>query len=264
MTTEVKTEKATVSLSQVTKGGVKCPPRVMIYGVDGVGKTTFASEAPNAILIPTEDGAARLDVEQFPLCTEWPQVFGCIRSLCTEKHEHKTLVLDSADWAQALAVEHVITHEFDGDSQKYEAYGKGAKSTMREWIRLLAAFDYLRQHRSMEVILIAHAVVRTFHNPAGDDYDRFESNLQSGQSTSIWAKTKEWCDIVLFATFDVVVTTDDKSRAKGVMKRGESARVVYSAPGAAWDAKVRAGWTLPEKFPLSQAEFRRHMKAGDA
>ena len=146
-----------------------------------------------------------------------------LRSLCIEEHEYKTVVLDSADWAQALAQQHVIDEEYDGDVEKFDAYGRGYKSLMREWIKLLQALDYVHKRKGMEVILIAHAVVRPFRNPTGDDYDRYESNLLSSQNTSLWAKTK----------------------------------------AAAWDAKVRAGWSLPEKFPLSQAEFRKHLNGKD-
>ena len=273
MTTATKEKPKTngrFNLSSVTKGGKASPPRTLLYGVDGIGKSTFAAEAPAAIFVPTEDGATRIQVPQFPLCESWADLFSALRSLCIEEHEYKTVVLDSADWAQALAQQHVIDEEYDGDVEKFDAYGRGYKSLMREWIKLLQALDYAHKRKGMEVILIAHAVVRPFRNPTGDDYDRYESNLLSSQNTSLWAKTKEWCDLVLFATYDVVVNTPEKAppdrpkKGKGVMKRGDDSRVCHAAPAAAWDAKVRAGWSLPEKFPLSQAEFRKHLNGKDA
>jgi len=258
-----------LSLGSITTGGVQLPPRTLLYGVDGIGKSTFWSQAPSPIFLPTENGVSRIDVPQFPLCETWGSVFNAIRALCLEDHEYKTFVLDSADWAQALAVEHVVEFEYDKDTTKFDAYGRGYKSLMREWIKLLQALDYLHRRKNMEIGLIAHAVVRPFRNPSGDDYDRYESNLLSTQSTSIWAKTKEWCDLVLFANFEVMVKDANGAKGgpqkgKGVMKRGEGSRVCYAAPAAPWDAKVRAGWTMPERFPLSQETFRKHLNNGQA
>ena len=250
-----------MSMGLVTRGGVQLPPRTMIYGVDGIGKSTFGAQAPAPIFIPTEDGASRIDVPQFPLCETWGDVMGALRSLCQEPHDYKTLVLDSADWAQALAHAHVVKQYFGGDQQAFDDYGKGYKVLMQEWLKLLGALDYTRRHTGMEVILIAHAVIKTFHSPTGDDYDHYQSNLGDSQSCSVWAKTKEWCDIVLFATYAVTVRKADKKDTKGkaVQVKGEGERVCHAAPAASWTAKVRAGWMLPDKFPLCQADFRKHL-----
>lgn len=259
-------------LSSITQGGVKLPPRTLMYGTDGIGKSTFWSQAPDAVFIPTEDGATRLDVPQFPLCKAWdnpdePSLLGSLRSLFAEKHAYKTVVLDSADWAQNLAFEHVLETEYGGNLAAFEDYGKGYRGLMQQWRVLLQAFDHLHKHRGLEIAMIAHAVVRPFNNPAGDDFDRYESNLRSSQATSIWAITKEWCDIVIFANYAVTVKDTEKKgdgpkKGKGVMHRGDGSRMCYTSPAAAWDAKVRAGWTLPEKFPLDQATFRKHITEG--
>jgi len=277
MTTATKDQPKTngrFGLSSITQGGVQLPPRTLLYGTDGIGKTTFWSEAEDAIFVPTEDGATRLDVPQFPLCTAWddetynqPSVLGALRTLFAGDHKYKTVVLDSADWAQPLAAAHVVATEFNNDQAQYDAYGRGYKSLMRTWTVLLSALDHLRKHRGMAVALIAHAVVRPFHNPIGDDYDRYESNLISTQNTSLWAKTKEWCDIVLFANYAVTVKDADgpagqAKKGKGVMHKGDGSRMCYASPAAAWDAKVRAGWSLPEKFPLDYATFQKHIREG--
>ena len=242
------------------------PPRWMLYGTDGIGKSTFAAGCPKPIFLPTEDGCTRIAVDQFPRITEWSQLFEAIRTLCTEKHDYQTVILDSGDWAQPLAIEHVCQEEFNGSMASFDAYGKGYKSLLREWCKLLSALDFLHKRRNMEVGIIAHAVVRPFHNPAGDDYDRYESNLISTQSTSLWAKTKEWCDLVMFANLEVITRKDEsgKAKAKGILKKGDGQRVVYTAPTAAWDAKVRAGWSLDDRFILDAAEFRRQLNQNPA
>ena len=250
------------SLASVTSDVMKLPTRTLLYGTDGIGKSTFASKAPKPIFVPTEEGATRIPVAKFPLCRSWTDVLGSLRALYVEDHEYRTLVLDSADWAQTLATTHIVKQDYGGDITAFDAYGRGYKGVMAEWLRLLSALDHLRRTKNMEIILLVHSVVRVFRNPSGDDFDKFESNLYSGQSTSIWAKTKEWCDIVLFANYQVVVRKDNTkaTKGKGVMLAGEGARVCHAAPSASWDAKVRAGWSLPEQFPLSQQKFREYLE----
>ena len=257
-----RTEAERMNLANVRTGGKRLSPRTLLYGIDGIGKSTFASQAPSPIFVPTEDGAAGLAVPQFPLCESWEDVLACLRTLCREKHDYKTVVLDTADWAQALAIQHVVQRDFNGDMQAFDAYGRGYKMLMVEWLKLLAALDYTRRRIGAEVIVIAHAVIRTFKNPVGDDYDRYQSNLIDTPSTSVWARTKEWADIVLFATYEVAVRKESprSPKGKGILKGGhQGARVLHASPSAAWDAKVRAGWELPEKLPLSQAEFRKYI-----
>lgn len=262
--------QAKFTLANVTAGGPQLPPRVMVYGVDGVGKSSWAAASNCPIFIPTEDGANRVVtpegqlVPQFPLCTDWMEVFDCLRALASDKHEYKTVVLDSADWAQTLANAHVVREECGGDVNKFDDYGKGYKGLFREWCKLLQAFDWLHKKRGMGVILIAHSTVRPVKNPNGPDYDKWESNLINSMNTSIWNKTKEWCEIVMFANFDIVIKpAGDHENAKGVMKKGEKARVLFVAPSAAYDSKVRAGWSLPDTLPLDYSAFAKAV-AGQA
>jgi len=38
------------------------PPRILIYGPQGIGKSTFISKSMNPVLIQTEDGLGNLDI----------------------------------------------------------------------------------------------------------------------------------------------------------------------------------------------------------
>lgn len=248
-----------VSLKNVTVGGKKYPPRIVAYGVDGIGKSTFGSQAGNPIFIPTEDGATRLDVPQFPLCGAWSELFDCLRALAgKESHDYKTVIVDTLDWAQHLAIEFIIKGEYKGDGSKFDAYGAGYKVLMREWRKFLAALDYLRTNKGMEVILLLHATIKTFKNPLGEDYDIYKASLVDTPATSIWGLTKEWADLVLFMNTKVMVKTESVKATKGKAKMAQK-RSIFAKPSAGYDAKVRAGWDMPEECELDYGIFKKHL-----
>ena len=250
-------------LSAVTIGGVMLPPRIFLYGDGGVGKSTLASKFDAPIFICTEDGASRINVPQFPQCRMWGDVFGCIDALGLEDHEYKTVVLDTADWAQSQAIKLVTDRDFDKSSKSFEAYGQGYGPLMAEWVKLLSRLDRLRQVKGMGIILLSHALKDKDRDPMTETFTSWRPNLVDTPKTSIVAKTKEWCDIMLYARFDINTHTDKDEKTKAVLHKNDAGgRVVYSTRGATWDAKVRAGWSLPDKFPLDYAIFRKHLQEG--
>ena len=247
-----------VTLGDIRKGGTKYPPRIVAHGVDGIGKSTFGSQAEKPIFICTEDGATRLDVPQFPLCEKWEDVFDCLRVLAKEKHDYKTCVVDTADWAEHLAMDYIIREEYDGDGTKFDAYGAGYKVLIRELRKFMVALDYLRIKRQMLTILLIHTSIKTFKNPLGENYDVFKASLVDSQSTSIWGALKQWADIVLFMNFDIKVKTDSAKAVKGKATMMQK-RYIYTKPSAAYDAKVRAGWDLPDKIELDYEIFKAQL-----
>ena len=131
---------------------------------------------------------------------------------------------------------------------------------MREWRKFLAALDYLRVNKGMEIILLCHANIKKFQNPLGDDYDIYKASLVDTPSTSIWGLTKEWADLVLFMNTKVMVKTASDKATKGKAKMAQS-RFIFSTPSAAYDAKVRAGWSLPDEFSLDYGIFKAHLNS---
>lgn len=252
-----------VTLQNITVGGKQYPPRIVAYGTDGIGKSTFGAQAEDPIFICTEDGATRLRVPQFPKCETWEQVFDCLRALAKEDHAFKTVVIDTVDWAQHLAIEYIIRKEYSGDSGKFDAYGAGYKVLMREWRKFLNAIDYLRVKKGMESVLLLHATIRPFNNPLGDNYDIYKAALVDSPSTSIWGLTKEWADLVLFLNVKVQVKKDSAraNKGKGVMV---NKRYIFTKPSAAYDAKVRAGWELPDQMELDYEIFKARLNNGKA
>lgn len=234
-------------LSQVTKGKVKLPHLVLLYGPDGVGKSTFAASAPSPLFIGTEKGTANLDVARAPSPKTFADVIAVIDELRTAHHDFKTVVLDSLDWLEPMVWAHACAANGWANIEA-PGYGKGYIAANGEWMTLRAKLDMLRDERKMNVILIAHSLIRTFQDPQNNvGYDRYQLKLNEKAA----ALFREFVDSVLFANYEVFAKKD-KGEQKG-KAYGDGARFMYSERRPAFDAKNRH--SLPFKLPLSWDEY---------
>jgi hypothetical protein len=234
------------NLASIKRGPTLRPPRIVLYGVHGIGKTTFGAEAPDAIIIPTEDGSDEHACAKFPLCRSSGDVIEAIGSLYNEEHEYKTAVLDSADW-----LENMLLSEMDRDYDSKElAYGKGAVILADKWRNLLDGFNALRNEKGMAVILIAHTEIKRFDSPETEPYDRYQPKLAKQSS----ALVQEWSDATLFTNYKTLVKKEevgfDKKVARGITT-GE--RLIYTSETPAYFAKNR--YSLPHSMPLKWDAF---------
>ena len=243
--------KSRMALSAVRKGRQEKPMRVLIYGVEGIGKSSFAANAPSPIFIGAEDGTSQLDVVRFPAPESWADIVEAVRVLTLEKHEHKTLVVDTLDWAEPMLWRHICARDEQADIEAY-GYGKGYQAALSEWLVFAQALDQLRAAKGMHVILVAHSQIKAFKNPEGPDFDRYEMKLHAKAGGLF----KEWSDCVLFANYETVATTDKRKRVRGV---DTGVRLVHTERRAAFDAKNRYG--LPETLPLSWDDFAEAVAA---
>jgi hypothetical protein len=241
-------------LTAGSKGRIAKPPRVVLYGVEKIGKSSFAAGAPSPRFICSEDGTSELDVERFREPRYWEEVRYCIDTLCRDPHDYKTVILDTLDWLEPLCWREVCRAGSVPALEDYGGgYGKGYDAARDVWRALLDDLDELRDKRGMAVVLLAHSWIKSFKNPEGDDYDRYEMKLHQKSSKLIM----EWADCVLFATYETF-TKKGKSdkKAKGV---ASGARVIHTQRTAAWDAGNR--YDLPETLPLDWDAFAEAMKA---
>jgi len=245
-----------MTLANVVRGKQERPHRVVLYGVEGIGKSTFAADMPSPIFLGAEDGTAQLDVVRFPSPTCWEDVVEAIRVLGTEEHPYQTVVIDTLDWLEPLVWSKVCA---DAKVTSIEdvggGYGKGYTAALDTWRLLLAMLDRLRERKAMHVVLLAHSHIKSFKNPEGHDFDRYELKLNLKAAGLV----KEWADAVLFANFETFAAEDKRTkRAKGV---STGARVIYTTRTAAYDAKNRHN--LPEELPLSWADFEAACRGSD-
>jgi hypothetical protein len=248
-------------LANVTRGKIDAPLRVLLYGVEKIGKSTFASEAPSPIYICPEDGTSSLDVVRFPEPEAWGDVVAAVDELLMEEHGYKTLVLDTLDWLAPFVHRRVVDAAPVGKSGVRATaiedvgggYGKGYVAALEHWRSLLARLGQLRAKKQMHIVMLAHARIKRFINPEGDDFDRYELKL-SGQEAGL---LKEWCDAVLFANYETAtLKSKDETRAKGV---ADGARYIHTVRRAAYDAGNR--YSLPEQLPLDWTAFWEAVQA---
>jgi len=237
--------------NRMTLGTIKSslrvmPDRILLVGVEGIGKTTFGACAPSPIFLPTEDGVSHLDVQAFPIPKSYEDALGAVDTLTTNDHGFKTLVIDTLDALEPLIAAAVCKRN-QWESPETPGYGKGWVAVTAEWRTFLLALDRLRAAKGMEIILLAHSTLRTVTNPSGPDYSRYEGKLNKGAL----ALVKEWTDVNLFAIHEETV-----SKIKGEMKSKVTTsgrRVIHTERGAAWDAKNRHN--LPPTLALDYSEY---------
>lgn len=237
-------------LSSVVTGVQHAPPRLLVYGVHGIGKSTLAAAAPAPIFICTEEGANEIDVPKFPIVSTRAQVLDILRTLYKEKHAYQTVVLDSADW-----LEDFITAELLKEyTEKELAYGREALYAEGKLSDVLGAFNMLRLKRNMGVVVIAHSEIRRFDSPLTEPFDRYQPKL-SGRMSSL---LQEWADAVLFATYDITVQKEDVGFNRQV-RRGVSSgdRILYTEERPAFYAKNR--YAMPPELPLSWGAVAKHI-----
>lgn len=223
----------------ISNGKVKRALKVCLYGPEGIGKSTLASQFPDALFIDTEGGTSHMDVKRIEGLTNWDDLMQAVTELLFEKDICKTLVLDTADWAEQMCVESVCA-KFKKNGIEEFGYGKGYTYLGEEFARLLNALDDLIA-AGINVVITAHAKMRKFEQP--DEmgaYDRWEMKL----SKQVAPILKEWCDELLFLNYKTFVVSTESGAKKG--QGGK--RVMYATHHPCWDAKNRHG--LPDEMDM--------------
>lgn len=244
-----------MTLASVVRGKQKAPYRVLIHGVDGVGKSTFGADAPLPIFLGAESGTNHLDVARFPMPESWLDVLDAIQSLTTDAGGFKTLVIDSVDWVEPLIWKHVCeTASAKSIEEVGGGFGKGYTAALDAWRELLAALERLQRAQGMHIILIAHSLIKPFRNPEGEDFERYILKLNEKAAGLL----REWSEGVYFCNYRTFAVAQKGKRTRGV---SDGARMLYTQRTAAYDAKDRYG--LEDALALSWAEFEAGAVRGE-
>lgn len=220
------------------------PPRILIYGESGLGKSTFGSLAPNPVFIQIEDGLDAMDVQTFEKVENYDMLISQLEQVATEEHDFKTLVIDSIDWLESIIWNQVcLESNVKNINSALGGYGKGYSAAVDFFREYLDALDFLRNKKNMMIIQIAHANVKKYENPDTDAYDRYQVKLQDKASDLFF----EYSDIVLFLNTFITTKKEDagfsKDRKRAV---GSNERILYTSDRPTARAKSR--YDLPAEI----------------
>ena len=244
-------------ISSITKGREAQPPRIMIYGSEGVGKSTFAALAPNPVFVQTEDGLSEIDCSKFPLAKSFDDVVLQLQAVRDEQHDYGTVVIDSLDWLERLVWDRVCADYGVKSIEKADGgYGKGYVHALTYWRQIVSLLNDIRARKGMAVILIAHAAVERFEDPEHAAYDRYTPRLHKKACSLVCERV----DAVLFASRRMRVDSTTGKAAPVGADGGE--RILRTNGSPACIAKNRFG--LPTELPLSWSAFVEALKPGAA
>lgn len=229
----------------VTAGVQSAPVKTVLYGPEGIGKSTFASHFPDPVFIDTEGGTKRLNVKRLPQPTSWAMLLDEVAEVRKGNIPCGTLVIDTADWAERLCIQAVCAKAKVNGIEDF-GYGKGYTYVKEEFGKLLDALEDVL-NAGHNVVILAHAAITKFEQPdAVGNYDRWTMKT----SKQVAPLLREWCDMLLFANYKTVVEKSGSSpNAKNKASGGK--RVLYTTHHACWDAKNR--FDLPDEISFDYA-----------
>ena len=236
---------------EISTGIIREPHFVLLYGVDKVGKTTFAANAPKSIIVGPESGSNRVQTSRAKNINTYSDVISAVQWLRNEKHDFKSVGLDSLDWIEPLLWKELcVKHGVSSIEEVGGGYGKGYTAALDYWSQLISQLKDLREKRGMNVIVIAHSQVKTVNDPLHSlPYDRHMLKLNEKAS----AKWREAVDAILFATFEDTIFKVNKGDRKAKATDVGDVRKLFTVRRAAYDAGNRLG--LPPELPLDYQAF---------
>lgn len=240
---------------KVVRGKLQKPKKILVYGPEGIGKTTFASQFPDSLFIDTEGSTGEYDVARTETPTSWGHLKAIVQQVAAER-PCATLVVDTLDWAEKMCVKSVCDeHQWDAITDP--GYGNGYTHVFNQFGKLLNLLNEVID-AGINVVLTAHGALRKFEQPdERGAYDRWALKLIDTPKCSIAHMVMEWSDAIFFANYKTIVITDPKTK-KSKAQGGQ--RVMYTSHHSCWDAKNRYG--LPEELPFDYAQIRHVIESG--
>ena len=244
---------------EIVRGKIKKAKKVVVYGPEGIGKSTFASRFPDPVFIDTEGSTNDMDVARLPRPTSWTMLLEEIDYVKSTQGVCQTLVIDTIDWAEMLCIEHICDKHHKNGIESF-GYGNGYVYVKEEFGKFLNKLSDVIE-AGVHVVLTAHAQLRKFEQP--DEmgaYDRWELKLGKKTSSQTSPLVKEWADMLLFCNYKTYAVAVDDAGKKHKAQGGK--RVMYTSHHPCWDAKNRYG--LPEECAFDYSAIKGIIETGSA
>lgn len=232
-----------ISLSSLKSSKSTKPPIVVLYGVDGIGKTSLAAEWPDPVYLPTEGERPPSDVDMPTPGTikSLDDLWNVVGELLDGQHGFKTAIIDSLDGLEGLIWKATIAR-LGVSSIEEPGYGRGYVEADAEWREYLAAISELQQ-AGIAVVQLAHPEIVRFDSPTTDPYSRYTIKLHKRGN----ALVREQADVVAFMNYRVTLKEKEVGPKKSVTHaEGGKERLIHLVEGAGFNAKNR--FSMPDSL----------------
>lgn len=237
-------------MNQVTTGKRLKPICILFYGVHGIGKTTFPSEAPNPIYIGPEEND-EIDAARLPRIMTWDQLEAQLKSIRDDKHEFKTLVIDTIDTLEQVAQKKILTGSNAGKNMETAmgGYGKAYKSMADMFLKIRDEYLVpIRDKRRMNIIILSHAEKSKHEDPmTNTSYDTFSLSMHK----KVKPIFEDWVSAILFANY--ILLKAERADGREYVEGLDGKREIYTEERPAFIAKNRYNLPFEIDFPKEGA-----------
>jgi hypothetical protein len=218
-------------LGSVTTGASRAGLRIVLAGQEKMGKTTMASMAPGALLVPLEVGYAAIPTAKTRMLQSYEEVLSLMQELThyAQKGQlpFKTLVLDSGTALERHIHDFVLRSDPTFKSGKltmesaHGGYGKAYNLSNLAFEALLKQLDLLAVYGGLHIVITCHVFSSKVQDPTVGEYDSWDLLLHSPKNQKTYGKREiitQWADVIGFIYEPIFLMTSDKSS----MSRGMS------------------------------------------
>lgn len=237
---------------KIIKGKKIKPLAILLYGIHGIGKSTFALDAPNPIYVGSEEND-ELDVHRMPKVQAWTDLVSQLNWLLTNDHEYKTLVIDTVDALEQVAQKEILK-KAPGKTMAtaFEGFGKAYIQMSDMFLAIRDNYIVpLREKKGMNIIILAHAEKNKHEDPmTGTSYDNYSTTMHKRVKPIF----EDWVSAIFFATWELMKSETSSGKERAI---GDGTRIIYTEERPSHIAKNR--FDLPYQIEFIKGETWREV-----
>lgn len=239
-----------MALPKKSKGAQKQPLRMILHAREKFGKSTYCLDIPDAAHLDVGRETLHLAVPERWECNTWDEIMGAADFLARGKHNHRAVILDTADGAQDLIWAQLKT----ANKSIFDDYGRGYRETLFHFHRLWELFEQMHEQRGMHIVIVVHSQVTTFEDPQGPKFDQYVLRLQDAKNSSVRQFLLDKADVIAFGNFTSVDVVGTKDRTEYGTRR------LFLRKSKAYDSGCR--FTMPPQIEFSWAALMEAWEGG--